>query len=630
MNKKYTILSLLVCFVFSSCDDFLDKKPDDKMDEQQVFERYNSVDGLVTKLYENARSANGPLVFFNHFSTAAITDECEGSTAEGSLTNVFNSGGWSDMGMPDRSSRGQYWWDLYSYIRKSNVILSGISKYNTPDNPLNPGELSKRIGETYFMRGYYHYLLIRMYGEVPFLDYLVDPQGNMTFKKQSFHDVVEKICADADSAYNRVPARAEGTEFGRVEKGACLGLKAMVRWLAATPMWNGGLFPSDTRDFKEEYIYDVTRWEEARDAAKAVIDFTAGGTKRYNLYYGDAENETFKNERGQDENGSMVRKRMWNMYYDMLSIKQEWVWFSTKDKFEAWQGDVYPPSAGGSSRQMPLQEQADEYEYIAPDGKGYPVYAERAIKDGYDDSNPYESVKRDPRFYRDIIYHGATFKKYKINTAEGSDKINASNATTTGYYLRKFLQEGWNRDRSFSISGPAVWRLPHFMFIYAEAVNNITGPTAEIIDMINAIRARSFMAPMPEAVSGSTSLLDEYIQRERRVELFYENNRVWSCRLYLEASSEKELVREASWMAAGSDNNERSQKFWPYPKTQRMANGMKPVEDSKGKIEINGKKYRMERFWLEDRVFITPRHYLFPIMNDEIKRTPGLTQNPGW
>ncbi len=48
------------------------------------------------------------------------------------------------------------------------------------------------------------------------------------------------------------------------------------------------------------------------------------------------------------------------------------------DKWEAWQGDNYPPSEGGGSRQQPVQEQVDEYEYIAPDGYGYPVYDARA------------------------------------------------------------------------------------------------------------------------------------------------------------------------------------------------------------------------------------------------------------
>ncbi|WP_352422162.1 RagB/SusD family nutrient uptake outer membrane protein [Proteiniphilum sp.] len=58
---------------------------------------------------------------------------------------------------------------------------------------------------------------------------------------------------------------------------------------------------------------------------------------------------------------------------------------------------------------------------------------------------------------------------------------------------------------------------------------------------------------------------------------------------------------------------------------------MRPVVDPGGKIEVDGKKYKMVRFVVPDeRVFRTPQSYVFPIMTDELKRTPGLVQNPGW
>ena len=69
--------------------------------------------------------------------------------------------------------------------------------------------------------------------------------------------------------------------------------------------------------------------------------------------------------------------------------------------------------------------------------------------------------------------------------------------------------------------------LPTFIYIYAEAVNKVSGPTQEIYDLVNSVRERSFMAPMPPAVLTDANLMQEYIQRERRVELFYENWRYW-------------------------------------------------------------------------------------------------------
>ncbi|WP_165043440.1 RagB/SusD family nutrient uptake outer membrane protein [Dysgonomonas sp. ZJ709] len=638
-NIKYIISCILLAILSFACEDYLDKQPDDQKTEEEVFTRYTEVNKLVTDLYSRAKVANRPLAWFYHFSSAAITDEAEGTTVEGNITNRFNTGDWSTMSLA--GSNGQYWWDIYAFIRRANVILEGVAKYNSPDNPLEPGSLEKRIGEVYFLRGYLHYLLLRSYGEIPYLDHSVDPNSSMDFTKESVHSIVEKIVADAEEGYKRVPGAWGGEHFGRVDKGACLGLIAIARWTAATPLWNGAKEAGYTgeRVFENEYTYDQSRWVSARDAAKAVLECQNDGKLRYKLY--DTHSETdFNDDAGENKNESTVYARLWDMYYDMTAFQNEAVWFVTKDKYEGWYGDMYPPSRGGSARQQPVQEQVDEYEYISPDGYGYPVYSAKAKADGYDDGNPYKSVKRDPRFYRDIIYHGAPFRDGNnnpaiVDVATGSDKINASNATKTGYYHRKYFRDSWNRSGSVSISAPPIWRLPDFVYIYCEAVNEISGPNEEIYQKVNAVRARSFMAPMPPATKMDKNLMREYIKRERRVEFYYENKRAWDCRLYVEPSNEGELIKEQAWKSAGSTNDERSQKYWAtglrsYPKSQRMINGMRPVEDPNGKIVINGVKYRMERYCVEERVFDVPRHYLFPIMETEIQRSPTLVQNPGW
>ena len=627
MKRLYILAGLLAGLLsFTSCEDYLDRTPDDKTTEQQVFTRFDKVESLVTDLYAHAKYANRPLLYLNHFGISSISDECSASSHESAIPYQFWVGNYGpSQGMPSNSSYWQYWDDLYTTIRSANIILEGVKKYNTPDNPQDGrvGDLRRRIGEVYFLRGYMHYLLIRAYGEAVYINRVINPGDDMTFEKESFHSMVDKICADADSAYARVDAWNGGQYFGRVDKGACLGLKAMVRWMAATPMWNGGNLPNDTRVFKSEYGYDPKRWELARDAAKAVLECKkTDGSLRYKLYE-TYDKDDFRDVDGNAEtNNKKVQQRLWQMMYDMNAIQDEWVWFVTKDKDTGWSGDILPPSQGGHARQRPLQEQVDEYEYIGPDGYGYPIYCDHAVKDGYDDGNPYESVQRDPRFYRDIRYHGSWYGGAQLNTAEGNDAVSGSyldQASHTGYYLRKFYKDGWDRGHGgHSISGPAIWRLPEFIYIYCEAVNELSGPNEEIYDLINQVRARSFMAPMPPAVKTDKELMNEYIQRERRVELFYENNRYWTSRLYLEPEN------------YGTESNV-DPSDWPYPKNQRQSHGMKPVEDPNGKIVVNGKNYRMERFTVEDgRVFTSPKSYLFPILQEELKRCPSLVQNPGW
>lgn len=643
--KKYiehVICLSIICLGNGGCSDFLDKQPDSNNTEVEMFSRFAKVEQLVSNSYGEALVANRTLVYFNHMSSACITDECEGTVAGNNVTNLFNNGSWNAYGMPGNSDQQQmYWASLYTGIRNTNIILEGIAKYQTPDNPLQPGMLERRIGEVYFLRAYFHYLVMLFYGEAPYIDKVINVGDGMAYTRESVHMIVSKIVADVEQAMARVPEKCEGTDYGRVDQGACLGLIAMAKWIAATPLWNGAAEHGYTgyRSHESEYGYNAQRWEEARDAALAVINYEVDGVKRYSLFTGYSKDD-FKDDSGADYNGGKVYRRLWAMFHETEAIKNEFIWVNIREKEANWQGDHYPPTRSGGSRSQPTQEQVDEYEYIAPDGYGYPIYANRAVNDGYDDGNPYESVKRDPRFYRDIMYHGSTFRnsanvRNTINTADGADKIGASEATKTGYYLRKFFKESWNKTGNFNFNTP-IWRLPEFIYIYCEAVNELSGPNQEIYDMINRVRERSFMAPMPPAAKSDYKIMQEYIQRERRVEFFYENKRPWMCRLYLEPDNVEEKKREIAWQNAGSTNDQRSQNYWksgngPYPKCQHMINGMRPVEDaSNGKITVNGKKYRMERFCVEERVFVTPRHYLFPIMVTELKKAPLIMQNPNW
>ena len=59
MKLQKSIIGIGVLLLsLSSCDDFLDRMPDDKKNEVDVFTRYEQVDNLVTDLYARAKTAD--------------------------------------------------------------------------------------------------------------------------------------------------------------------------------------------------------------------------------------------------------------------------------------------------------------------------------------------------------------------------------------------------------------------------------------------------------------------------------------------------------------------------------------------------------------------------------------------
>ncbi len=614
INFKYIFITftLTLCLFSSSCkDEYLDRAPDDKLEETTVFTNWDKVNGLCNRIYLDLRNRDRGIVMLEHFSLSGITDECKGSKVENAIPDQFNFGSFGpSIGMPGGAS-GIYWSDQYASIRMCNVFLAGVKKYNSPDNPLQAGDLKNRIAEVHFLRAYYHYLAARLYGDIVYMDNVADINGNLAFKRQSWPEVLSKLLEDLKIAIDELPVRFSDGEYGRADKGAAMALKAIVLYMNASPMYNGGKFPgNDTRVGKEEYsTYSAEKWKLAADAAKEVLDLQNNGVPRFSLYTGNSNNY-------QPETNNSVYARIKQIYIDNISIQNEYIFVLSKNKNDPWQGDHTPPSKGGAARLQPLQEQVDEYEFIGNDGFGYSIYDPQAKDKGYDDTNPYQ--KRDPRFYSDIMFHGCTYQKSIINTADGSDRIGASNATSTGYYLRKFFHEDWKRNYGWDLHFPMI-RLPEIQLIYCEAMNKFSGPSADIYSILNTLRARSFMGSIPTGLNADE--LHKYIQRERRVEFFYENKRYFYSRWNLEPTSDAELAKENGWDDANPN--------LPYPRTQKAAHGMKPVEDPNGPITIDGIKYHMERFKLEDRVF-TNKNYYWPLMTSEITNCPSLIQNPNW
>ena len=90
----YLLCSCFAVTLMASCEDFLDKTPQGDKTDQDIFSRFNETESLINRLYFYARAADQPLVHIRFFSDSALTDECEGSSAENGWFNKFNDGDW--------------------------------------------------------------------------------------------------------------------------------------------------------------------------------------------------------------------------------------------------------------------------------------------------------------------------------------------------------------------------------------------------------------------------------------------------------------------------------------------------------------------------------------------------------
>lgn len=224
------------------------------------------------------------------------------------------------------------------------------------------------------------------------------------------------------------------------------------------------------------------------------------------------------------------------------------IWRNSLSNKSNWEEANFPPSQFGRGETNPSQNLVDAF----PMSNGYPITDPNS---GYNANLPY--IGRDARLNAYVLFNGSSFKNGIINTYEGADLdgINTLiSSTRTGYYLKKFMNEGVNlavgsqvQARHFMV----YFRFTEIMLNYAEAANEAYGPDGDpngfgftARDVVSALRGRAGISqPDPYLSSlNTTEAFRELIRNERRLELAFEGHRFWDLRRWNETSVIKEPI----------------------------------------------------------------------------------------
>ena len=98
-------------------------------------------------------------------------------------------------------------------------------------------------------------------------------------------------------------------------------------------------------------------------------------------------------------------------------------------------------------------------------------------------------------------------------------------------------------------------RLATIYLVYAEAVTRSKGATPEVYNLMNELRARSFMAPIPPAAQTNKELLLDYILRDQ-------DNQNIASSMSLSPSTVKVHVHNILQKTGHANRQERVQDFW--------------------------------------------------------------------
>lgn len=550
-NSYLFIIIFSLAMSLAGCE-MLDTRIDTLPTEENINTNYSTLWGLgyapYTYLRNGFSSIDGNLF-------AAVSDEAE-QTSPTSSTQLFNEGSWNAYRNP-----ANVYERCYEGIRATNFFLENSEDYKTflalNRDTISDGQRQYNLdvkdiawlrNESRVLRAYFYFELIKRYGDVPLVTKVLTADDNTDLTRTGFDEVVDFIVTEIDAVKNDLQsdwASYDVTQAGRITQGAALAIKARTLLYAASPLNNSS--------------NDLTKWEKAATAAKELMEL--------NQYYlADDYQQLFV-----ADNTAKSRETIWALR------------LGTNNSFEIKNYPIATP--GGESGVTPAQNLVGAYEY-----KGTP-----------DPENPY--ANRDPRLAYSIVTNNSFWNGRTMEIwAGGNDDEHNTNASKTGYYLKKFLNPNLNLVQNESkLRSWIVFRYAEVLLNYAEAMNEAFGPDdnngggMSARQAVNAVRARSGVE-MPAVDADDQTEMRERIKHERRIELAFEDHRYW------------DLIR---WKDA--------EEVLSQP-----LKGIKVMKNEDGSFSYTD-------FVVENRKFISPKMYRFPIPQVEISKSEGvLVQNPEW
>lgn len=216
--KKYIIASLAaLSLINTGCDDFLDShKPQGTLDEEQVLDP-EYIDNLVISAYAvwiSAEDINSSFSMWNFDVRSDDAYKGGNGTEDG---DVFHALEVSQGIMTTNWNISDMWQRLYNAVSRANSALQVLDMMDADTYPLR----DTRIAEMRFLRAHGHFLLKRLYKQIPFAtDENLTPEEYNNLENTAYTNDQgwQLIIDDFKYAFDNLPAVQD--EPGRPNRGA--------------------------------------------------------------------------------------------------------------------------------------------------------------------------------------------------------------------------------------------------------------------------------------------------------------------------------------------------------------------------------------------------------------------------
>lgn len=233
--KKFSII--LIIFVLASCENsFLERSPIIGITQDNFYETEEDAIAAVNSAYAALQFELSPGGHFRWFWGDIMSDDSnKGGSGDNDVAELGELENF--LGPVDTDMLEGEWSACYEGIYRANTVLEYVP-------PMEISETIKNqvVAEAKFIRAWFYYNLVTMFGDVPKVDRLLSAdEYNMGRSPKA--EIWQLIVQDLTEAIPNLPLKSEYTvdDLGRITKGAAQGLLTKVylwqeNWTAAKAM----------------------------------------------------------------------------------------------------------------------------------------------------------------------------------------------------------------------------------------------------------------------------------------------------------------------------------------------------------------------------------------------------------
>jgi len=218
MNKRLLVQALLVgiCIATTfSCSKFLNKDIKGVNPADQFYTNEAAALQAVNEAYVELTFTNGTANPLWVFGDVASDDAASGDPAASPDAATIDNFSYSTT----NSHLSNEWSNYYEGITNCNLVLA-----NVPGIAMDTALRSRILAEAHFLRAWYYFMLVNIYGDVPVVVTPLNPaqmQIGQSPAKLIYEAVIEP---DLKAALKVLPAAYTGPDVGRATSGAAASL----------------------------------------------------------------------------------------------------------------------------------------------------------------------------------------------------------------------------------------------------------------------------------------------------------------------------------------------------------------------------------------------------------------------